>query len=379
MDEFDICIAGAGVVGLAICHQLSIDSRLSGRSIILLDQEDNFGKHISSRSSEVIHAGIYYQNGSFKAKLCVEGKELLYEYCKKQQIPHKKIQKLIVAQHKNESQIEGLLRKAEANGVFDLETLDANQLKKLEPSVHGSTALLSPSTGIIDSHSYMQSLLLGAQANGAEFYPKTRINKAEALQNGFRVHTVIDEQKSPQNYSFFCRQFINSCGINAQQLARRIDGVDSKYIPGLHLCKGDYFSYSKNNPFSHLIYPLPEKNESGLGIHATLDMGSQLRFGPDAEYVEDIQYDIKTEKAVLFAAAISKYFPMITAADLSPSYSGLRPKLSAAGQAAEDFVIQSERVHGIEGLIQLFGIESPGLTSSLAIAKHVNQQIGEYY
>ena len=377
MDEFDICIAGAGVIGLAICKQLSTHPSFAGRSILLLDQENNFGQHTSSRNSEVIHAGIYYQSGSLKSQLCVEGKQLLYEYCLAHQVPHKKIQKLIVAQKYDENALSALAQKAEANGVFDLQIIEGKKLQELEPSVKGEAALLSPSTGIIDSHGYMQSLLHVAQANGAEFYPKTRIEKVEPMQTGFKVHTLIEEETNPQHYEFFCRKFINSCGLYAQDLAKRIDGLNPKHIPELHLCKGDYFSYSGKNPFTHLIYPMPEKNESGLGIHATIDMGSQLRFGPDAEYVDLIDYGINPNKADILAASIRRYFPAIRAEDLTPSYSGIRPKLAAFGEAAADFTIQSWKEHGIEGLVQLFGMESPGLTSSLAVANHVIAELEE--
>ncbi len=375
MDEFDICIAGAGVIGLAICHQLSTHPRFAGRSILLLDQESAFGQHTSSRNSEVIHAGIYYQSNSLKAKLCVEGNKLLYAYCTAHQIPHKKIQKLIVAQQADGDGLSTLLEKAEANGVFDLQCIDRHQLRTLEPQIKGEAALLSPSTGIIDSHSYMQSLLHSAQANGAEFYPRTRIEKLEALQSGFKVHTLIEEKNNLQHYQFFCRQFINSAGLYAQDLAKNIEGLDCRHIPALHLCKGDYFAYKGRNPFSHLIYPMPEENETGLGVHATLDMGSQLRFGPDAEFIEEIDYDIDQSKAGVFAESIRSYFPAIRAEDLSASYSGIRPKISAPGEAAADFNIQSGKQHGIDGLVQLFGMESPALTSSLAIANHVISEL----
>lgn len=375
MDKFDICIVGAGAVGLAIAHQLSSTLGFQKLSILLLEQETSFGMHTSSRNSEVIHAGIYYPTGSLKAKLCVRGKQLLYSHCKEFDIPFKRIGKLIVGEEKDLLQLRALKVKAEENGVTDLQWIDEKQLASIEPAVKSQIALFSPSTGIIDSHAYMQNLLHLAQNNGVQFSPRTRVDSLEPLPQGFVVNTVIDETNSAENYQFECSCFINSAGLYAQSLAGNIIGSKSTAVPELHLCKGDYFNYTGQNPFNHLIYPVPEPNAPGLGIHATLDLSSQLRFGPDSNYVKEINYDIDESKAKAFAQAIAKYFPGISEKDLIPAYSGIRPKLAGPTQLAADFCIQDSSLSGMKGLIQLFGMESPALTSSLAIGEYVTAMV----
>lgn len=375
MDKFDICIVGAGAVGLAIAHKLSSATEFQKLTILLLEQETSFGMHTSSRNSEVIHAGIYYPTDSLKAKLCVRGKQLLYSHCEEFDLPFKRIGKLIVGEEKDLAQLQALKIKAEENGVMDLQWIDEKQLASIEPAVNSQIALFSPSTGIIDSHAYMQNLLHLAQNNGVQFSPRTRVDSLDSLPQGFVVHTVIDEMNKPENYSFECGCLINSAGLYAQSLAGKISGSKPGSIPELHLCKGDYFNYTGQNPFNHLIYPIPETNAPGLGIHATLDLSSQLRFGPDSNYVNEINYDIDASKAKSFAQAISKYFPGISEQNLIPAYSGIRPKLSGLGQPAADFSIQDSSDSGIKGLIQLFGMESPALTSSLAIGEYVTDRV----
>ncbi|MBL4582829.1 MAG: NAD(P)/FAD-dependent oxidoreductase, partial [Gammaproteobacteria bacterium] len=340
-------------------------------SIVILERESNFGQHISSRNSEVIHAGIYYPKGSLKAELCVTGKELLYSHCEQFNIPHQKIGKLIVAKSAEVDALAQLKQKAIANGVLDLRLLNKVELQKLEPHIEADAALLSPSTGIIDSHSYMQSLLHLSENLGVQFSPYSRVEKIDIEAGEFVVHCQLDENRNPEPYQFNCQQLINAAGLEAQSVAHGICAVPENTIPKLHYCKGDYFNYQGRNPFSHLIYPMPEANTTGLGIHATMDMSSQLKFGPDAEYVKNPNFEIDGNKAKIFAQNISSYFPAIKATDLTPAYSGIRPKLSGLGEMAADFEIQGESVHGVPGLIQLFGMESPGLTASLAIARHI--------
>ena len=371
MDKFDVCIVGAGVVGLAIAREISSRKEFKQLSILLLEQENSFGQHTSSRNSEVIHAGIYYPTDSLKAKLCVRGKPLLYSYCEAFDIPYKKLGKLIVAQEKQLTALSALKIKAEENGVDDLEWIDKAQLSIIEPAVEAHIALLSPSTGIIDSHSYMQSLLHFAQNQGVQYSPRSRVDSLVPQPQGFVVHTTLDAENKPESYQFQCRCLINSAGFNAQSLSYSIKDAPLENTPKQYLCKGDYFYYTGDNPFSHLIYPMQEENAPGLGVHATLDMSSQLRFGPDSNYVREPGYEIDANKSASFAKEIASYFPAVIADKLVPGYSGIRPKLVDLHQAAGDFCIQDSAGTELKGLIQLFGIESPGLTASLALGEYV--------
>lgn len=374
-DSFDICVIGAGVIGLAIGYELARKYEKEAASILVLEQESSFGQHVSSRNSEVIHAGIYYPTGSLKAKFCVTGKELLYRHCEQFDIPHQKIGKLIVAKNSDKASLEQLQQKAISNGVLDLKRLNRAELQKLEPAIEADAALFSPSTGIIDSHSYMQSLLHLAENLGVQFAPYSRVEKIEEEEHSLVIHSMLDENRNPQRYAFDCRQVINAAGLGAQAIARSVSSLSGESIPKLYYCKGDYFDYRGRNPFSHLIYPMPEANTVGLGVHATMDMSSQLKFGPDTEYIGDTHFEVGADKAILFAESISSYFPGIRAEDLKPAYSGIRPKLSGPGEDAADFVIQVAGEHGVSGLTQLFGIESPGLTASLAIGRDVAGRI----
>ncbi|MDA0279944.1 MAG: NAD(P)/FAD-dependent oxidoreductase [Proteobacteria bacterium] len=374
-DSFDICVIGAGVIGLAIAYELAKKYKNQDVSIVILERESSFGQHVSSRNSEVIHAGIYYPTGSLKAELCVAGKELLYSHCEQFGIAHQRIGKLIVAKNTESDALAQLKENAIANGVLDLQLLNKVELQKLEPHIEADIALHSPSTGIIDSHSYMQSLLHLAENLGVQFSPYSRVEKIDTDADAFVVHCQLDENRNPERYSFNCRQLINAAGLEAQSIAQSMSAIPKSTIPKLHYCKGDYFDYRRPNPFSHLIYPMPEANTIGLGIHATMDMSSQLKFGPDTEYVEKVDFEIDDNKTKSFAKSISSYFPAIQAADLKPAYSGIRPKLSGLGEAAADFEIQGESVHGLPGLIQLFGMESPGLTASLAIAVYISNRV----
>ncbi len=378
MDQFDICIVGAGVVGLAIAYQISHDPRFRNRSIVILERDSSFGQHTSSRNSEVIHAGIYYASDSLKARLCVSGKQLLYQHCRQFDVPYKQLGKYIVGSRHDEDPLQAIKAKAEANGVTDLQWLTKTDLRKNEPALNSETGLLSPSTGIIDSHVYMQSLMRLAQNQAVHFAPHTTVDSIEFKQQLFVVDSTITASSHPEHYTFQCHLLINSAGLHAQTLARNIADFDQTLIPELHMCKGCYFDFSGKNPFQHLIYPLPEANEAGLGIHATLDLSSQLRFGPDTEYVDSIEYDIDSSRSSSFAAAVAKYFPAVTADLLVPAYAGIRPKIVAAGEAPGDFVVLDGAEHGMPGLIQLFGMESPALTASLAVGELVRDKFSGY-
>jgi L-2-hydroxyglutarate oxidase LhgO len=378
LDHFDICIVGAGVVGLAIACQLSRHPLLRKHSLVILERESGFGQHTSSRNSEVIHAGIYYPQHSLKARLCVRGKHLLYEHCSRHDVAFQRTGKLIVAQTTQAGELEQIADKAAANGVEDLRWLDFRALQELEPAVRGHTALLSPSTGIIDSHRYMESLLHLAQQAGAHYAPYTVVDAVEPTATAYQVQCRIGGNTEQESYRFTADSLINCAGLEAQSLASRIAGLPATCIPSLYLCKGDYFSYTGRSPFRHLIYPVPEKHITGLGIHGTLDLSGQLRFGPDANYVETLNYTIDPHKNIHFAQAIAQYFPDINANRLVPAYAGIRPKLVPAGAAAADFSIQEYSAVKLPGLIQLFGIESPGLTASLAIGEHVAELVCDY-
>ncbi len=370
-EQFKVCIVGAGVIGLAIARELLRRRYCQPDELLLLDQESSFGQHTSSRNSEVIHAGLYYPQSSLKATLCVRGKHLLYEYCQQHNIAHRRTGKLVIAQSNEISQLETLQQSAADNGVTDTRIIEQQELTNLEPMVRGAAALLSPSSGIIDSHHFMQSLCDEIEQAGALFVRRTRFENGEESGDGYRVITRHCDQPDEELFSIQCHTLINCGGLSAQQIAARIHSAAELEIPPLYLCKGDYFHFSGRNPFSHLIYPLPEKNTRGLGIHATIDMGNQLRFGPDTEYIDTVDYDVDRSKKERFAQAIQRYFPALDANQLQPGYSGIRPKLASAGEPAEDFVIQKHQSKEGGQLLQLFGIESPGLTASLAIAEKV--------
>lgn len=363
-DKVDITIIGAGVIGLAIARALAPRYQ----DILILEQADIPGSGISSRNSEVIHAGIYYPSNSLKAKLCVEGKAQLYRYCQQKAIPHKKIGKLIVAQHSDDTaHLQELEHQAIKNGVNDLQWWDQKKLRIEEPQLKARTALFSPSTGIIDSHALMQTLLADAETYGAQLVCRSEVTHIYPNQQGFQLS--VEGDKSP--FHFHSRIVINAAGLAAQTLASRIDRLNMQQVPPLYLCKGDYFSYQGTPPFQHLIYPLPEANTKGLGIHATLNLSGQVRFGPGTEYINKENYQVNSQLAERFQAAIRHYFPALMGDQLSPDYSGIRPKLQAPDAPFEDFQIHNHEQHGFKGLIQLFGIESPGLTACLAIAEHV--------
>ena len=378
MDHFDVAIIGAGAIGLAIAQRLTTADFMQQRSIVTLEQEATFGQHTSSRNSEVIHAGIYYNPGSLKARLCRRGKKLIYEYCQLHNVPFKRTGKLIVAGEGDFAKLEALEQQARANGVVDLHWIDDTELRNLEPAIQAHSALFSASSGIIDSHAYMQRLLQQAEANGALFSPRSRILEIGRKGDRFLLDCEIIASGAPIQkdiYRFSASHIVNCAGLNATEIASRTEGISPASIPQIHLCKGDYFTYRRKSPFNHLIYPVPDANNTGLGIHATLDLAGQLKFGPDVQYVESARFDVNPDKARDYALTIANYFPTITTDDLSPGYAGIRPKLSGPGEAEADFMIQGSSHHQVPGLVQLFGIESPGLTASLAIAEEVVELI----
>ncbi|WP_150304742.1 NAD(P)/FAD-dependent oxidoreductase [Pseudomonas saliphila] len=367
MNDFDVVVAGAGVVGLAIAQHLAA----AGRSVIVLEQESWPGQHASSRNSEVIHAGIYYPPGSLKAALCKQGRDLLYAWSERHNVPHRRIGKLLVAvEHGEMAALQALHDNATANGV-ELQWLDAEQVHALEPEVNAVAGLFSPLTGIIDSHALMQSYEAALQSHGGTLVCNARIEAVEPTADGLRV----TGHSAGESFELSTAWLINCGGLFAQQLAANVSGYPRSAIPPMHYCKGSYFAYSGPSPFRHLVYPMPEANTAGLGVHATLDMGGQLRFGPDVLYQDDLNYQVDASLAPHFAKAIRRYWPQCEPERLVPGYAGIRAKLSGPGEVARDFTLQDERLHGVSGLINLFGIESPGLTSSLALAAEVARRM----
>jgi L-2-hydroxyglutarate oxidase LhgO len=371
MENFDHCIIGAGVIGLATAYKLS--QQFPHEKILLIETHDQFGSETSSRNSEVIHAGIYYPEKSLKAELCLKGNEQLYRFCQQYSVPHKRIGKLIIASHENDiAQLENIQKNALRNSVT-LTLIDQIDCRKMEPNIQASAALYSTSTGIIDSHHYMHTLLTLAQQQGVLYSPRTRFINAEKTEKDFKVR--LDTQDG--EFAFTCQNLINSAGLHAPTVANNIDAMDAMDIPQYHYCRGHYFSYQGKAPFSHLIYPTPNKNTSGLGIHATLDLSGQVRFGPDTQFIDTIDYVWDEAIKSDFLQAIQQYYPTVNPDKLVPSYSGIRPKLTGPDEVAADFIIQSHQQHKIPGLINLFGIESPGLTASLAIADYIAEIINQ--
>jgi len=366
MDRIDCIIVGAGVIGLAIARRLA----QGGREVIVLEAAEGIGTVTSSRNSEVIHAGIYYKAGSLMARMCVAGRHALYDYCNEHGIPHRKCGKLIVATSAKETErLESIRAHAEANGVRDMQILSGTAARALEPALACDAALLSPSTGIVDSHAYMLALRGDAESAGTAFAFHTPMVRAIA-----RAGAIEIEAGGGAPMTLECRLLVNAAGLDAPAVAHNIEGMPEALIPKAYLAKGNYFSCGAKAPFSRLIYPVPEPG--GLGVHLTLDMAGQARFGPDVEWVDRIDYAVDPTRAERFYPAIRRYWPTLPDGALMPSYSGMRPKIVPPAVASQDFVIQGPRDHGVDGLINLFGIESPGLTSSLAIADHVGELAG---
>ena len=361
VERVECVVAGAGVVGLAIARALA----LSGREVWVLEAGDGIGIGISSRNSEVIHAGIYYPAGSLKARFCVDGKQRLYDYCTDRGIPHNRLGKLIVASDEAELPVLASIRaKAEANGVHDLIEIDAATVQAMEPALRVAGALHSPSTGIIDSHALMLSYQGDIEHAGGTVVLHAPVLGGEIQGTTTRLHIG---GRDPMDLD--CEVFVNAVGLHAPSVARTIAGIPVDTIPPEYLCKGSYYALQARAPFTHLIYPVPEK--AGLGVHLTLDLGGQARFGPDVEWIEHEHYDVDVMRAEGFYAAIRRYWPGLPDGALAPGYAGIRPKISGPHDPAADFAISGPAQHGIGGLVSLYGIESPGLTASLAIGAHV--------
>ena len=361
MDKVECVVVGAGVVGLAVARTLA----MAGREVVILEAEDAIGTHTSSRNSEVIHAGIYYPKDSVKARACIAGRVRLYEYCAAHGVPHKRCGKLIVAT--SVSQKEELLSikaKAHANNVTDVVEIPAAEAVRMEPALHCVAALHSPSTGIIDSHALMLAYLGDAEAAGAMLALKSPLNACRFSAGKFILQVGGEDPSEIE-----ATTIVNSAGLRAPSVARLIDGFPQDKVPPEFYAKGNYSSLAGRPPFSRLVYPVPEPG--GLGVHVTLDLAGQARFGPDVEWVEGIDYKVDPRRADRFYAAIRRYWPALPDGALAPGYAGIRPKISGPKDAAADFVVQGPAEHGMAGLVNLFGIESPGLTASLALADDV--------
>lgn len=365
-ERVDTVVAGAGVVGLALARALA----RAGREVLVLEAASRIGSETSSRNSEVIHAGIYYPQGSLKARLCTRGRPRLYAYCADRGIPCHAIGKLIVATSEAEADtLLGINAAAAANGVSDLELLDREGVLQREPALRAVAGLFSPSTGIVDSHALMQAYQADAEAAGATIVCRTPVLGGRVVGNGLLLETGGD---APMTLA--ATLLINAAGLGAPALATAIEGLPPSAIPSSYLCKGSYFSLAQASPFRHLVYPVPEPG--GLGVHLTLDLGGQARFGPDVEWVDMIDYAVDPARATRFYPAIRRYWPDLADDALQPAYSGIRPKISPPGAPAADFRIESAAAYGLPQIVNLFGIESPGLTASLAIADYVLGLIG---
>jgi L-2-hydroxyglutarate oxidase LhgO len=364
--DFDVAVIGAGVVGLAVARHLAV----AGRDVIVLEQEPTFGSGVSSRNSEVVHAGIYYEPGSLKARLCVAGRDLLYAFCADHKVQTRRCGKLIVATSADEiGTLEAIAGRARANGVEDLRWLTPEEAKRLEPEVACASALFSPSTGIVDSHGFMLALIAGLEAAGGLIAYRAPVVGWAKIEGGFRLETGGD-----QRGVLTARQVVNAAGHGAVPLLGRLDGFPPEHVPGQLFAKGNYFRLSGRPPFRRLVYPVPVPG--GLGVHATVDLAGQVRFGPDVEWVQGLEdLSVDPARAQGFYEVIRRYWPGLQDGALAPDYAGVRPKLRIGDAEARDFLIEGEESHGAAGLVNLLGIESPGLTSSLAIAQEVSSRL----
>ena len=367
MDRVECIVVGAGVVGLAIARRLA----MAGVEVIVLEAENQIGTHTSSRNSEVIHAGIYYQKDSLKARLSVAGKHALYEFCASHGVPHRRAGKLIVAgTTAEEAVLEDIRGRAAANGVGDLKPIGGDEVRALEPEIHATAALVSPSTGIIDSHALMLAYQGEAEDHGAMIAFDAPLRRAEATRAGFELWVGAGTEETRIGVDML----VNAAGLHAQNVGRAIVGLDPATVPAQFFCKGNYFSLLGRQPFSRLIYPVPRG--AGLGVHVTVDLEGRNRFGPDQEWVDGIDYDVDPARAEVFYEAVRRYWPALANGALQPAYAGIRPKVQKPGGHNEDFIVQDEAVHGVSGLINLYGIESPGLTASLTLADLVAAKLG---
>jgi Predicted dehydrogenase len=368
MADIDCIVLGAGVVGLAVARELA----MLGREVLVVEAAEGIGTGTSARNSEVIHAGIYYPPGSLKAKLCVEGKHLLYEYCQARGIPHKRLGKLIVSANPEQTvKLAAIAEHARKNGVDDLYQITGEEARALEPALTCDAALVSPSTGIVDSHALMLALQGDTENAGGQCVFLTPFREGSVLDNGEFALSFAGEE----GMELTARCVINSTGLSAPAVARRLAGQPESLIPPAFFCKGSYFTLSGRSPFSRLIYPMP--SNAGLGVHLTVDLGGQAKFGPDTEWVDAENYDIDPHRAESFYDAVRSYWPALPDGALQPGYTGIRPKIVGPGEPAADFVIAGPGTHGVPGLVNLFGIESPGLTASLAIGRAVARALEE--
>lgn len=360
-ERVECAVIGAGVVGLAIARRLA----MSGREVVVLEAESAIGTHTSSRNSEVIHAGIYYPTGSLKARLCLAGRNALYRYCAERAVHHKRIGKILVAC--DESELPGLrkyLDQAATNGVEDLRPLARDELAALEPEVRCVAGFLSPSTGIVDSHGLMLAYLGDAERGGAALALGSPVVSGHVERGG-----IVLEVGGAESTTIECGAVVNSAGLGAQVVARSIAGVPPETISQSFYAIGHYYTLTGAAPFRRLIYPVARQD--WLGVHVTIDLGGRVKFGPDFAWIDRVDYRFDASREAAFYAAIRRYYPGLKDGTLQPGYTGIRPKTAGPGEPAQDFAILGPRDHGVAGLVNLFGIESPGLTSSLAIADHV--------
>jgi L-2-hydroxyglutarate oxidase LhgO len=369
VERVECVVIGAGVVGLAIARALA----WSGREVVVLERASQIGTETSSRNSEVIHAGLYYATGSLKAKLCVAGKEMLYRYLPEHGVTFNRVGKLIVATEPEQiPALERLKKTGAANGVDDLVFLEEKAAKALEPELRCFGALLSPSTGIMDSHGLMVAYQGDAEDKGAVIAFNSPVRAGWIEPDGFLL-----EVGDAEPMQIGCSILVNSAGLWAQEVARTIEGIPPETIPQRFLAKGCYFTLEGKPPFKRLVYPAPEVKFASLGLHVSVDLGGQVRFGPDVEWVDTIDYDVPADRAAKFYATVRQYYPGLKDGTLHPGYAGVRPKLQKPGGAPEDFMIQGPAVHGIPDLVNLYGMESPGLTASMAIADEVLRRLDE--
>jgi L-2-hydroxyglutarate oxidase LhgO len=365
--DVDAVVVGAGVVGLAVARALAAP----GRDVLVIEAEKAIGLHTSSRNSEIIHAGLYYPEASIKARLCVAGRELLYDFCRDHGVPARRLGKLILATEEGHlARLAALREQGRKNGVDDLVWLDGAAARELEPAIECVAALLSPSTGIVDSAALMLALQGEAEAKGAQFVFRTRVAGIARRGDEFDVRTSSEEAGGASG-AVSCGAVINCAGHGAHAVAQNIEGYPTGLIPPRFLAKGNYYSVSGRAPFSRLIYPLPV--EGGLGVHVTLDVAGGMKLGPDVHWVEELDYAPIAGQEEAFRAAVRTYWPGVADRDIASSYCGIRPKISGPGSANADFSIDGPDVHGISGLVNCFGIESPGLTASLALAQLIAQ------
>lgn len=365
-EKVDCVVIGAGVVGLAIARRMA----LAGREVVMLEAEEAFGTHTSARNSEVIHAGIYYASGSMKARLCVPGKKALYRYCAEHDVKHRNIGKVVVACE--EAQVPAMhkyMDQARANGVNDLRLLSRQELAEMEPNVRTAAGFFSPSTGVIDSHGLMLAYLGDAEEHGASLALASPVLSGRAGVDGIVLNVGGTEAMSIE-----CRTVINAAGLKAPDVARSIAGIPAQTIPPTYYAIGHYYTLTGKSPFNHLVYPVTRAD--WLGVHVTIDLGGQVKFGPDFSWIDSIDYRFDESREDSFYEAIRRYYPGLQDGTLQPGYTGIRPRITGPGEPVQDFTFSGPRDHGIPELVNLFGIESPGLTSSLAIADHVAGMLG---